>query len=182
MEFTRKSIRDMSFNKQISTINEVKSHTKYPWLSITSFGIMMLSFFFAFCAYTCAGERISEKSYSGFDIMMMRMNEVGNYDFEIPGIITWLAFMSAMAGLIFSFLRIKNILIAITGFSGVFFLMILYVYLKYQVKHSSDSMVSWIEVKFKFGYFLAIISGLFAGIWNLRKYLETKKPPVSEGF
>ena len=172
----------MSFNNQISNINEVNSHKKYPWISITSFGVMMLSFFFTFCVFTCAGERISEKSYSGFDIMMMRMSEVGNYDFEIPGIISWLAFMSAMAGLIFSFLRIKNILIAITGFSGVFFLMILYVYLKYQVKHSSESIISWIEVKFKFGYFLAIISGLFGSIWNFRKHLEIKKPPKTESF
>lgn len=121
MEFTGKSVRNMNHNNQNPNTNKISTESKYPWISITSFGIMMLSFFFAFCAYTCGGERISEKSYSGFDIMMMRMNEVGNYDFEMPGIITWLAFMSAMAGLIFSFLRIKNILIAITGFSGLFF-------------------------------------------------------------
>lgn len=76
----------------------------------------------------------------------------------------------------------KHILIAITGLTGVFFLMVLYVYIKYQIKQSSEAMASWIVVKFKFGYFLAILSGLYGSFWNLRKHLEIKKPPISGGI
>lgn len=181
MEFAGKSVRVMNLNNQNSITKEIRTEFKYPWISITSFGIMMLSFFFTFCVFTCAGERISEKTYSGIDIMTMRMSEEVNYDFGMANIITWLAFISAMAGLILSFLRKKPILIAMTGFTGVFFLMLLYAYIKYQVKQSSDAMASWMVVKFKFGYFLAIFSGLYGSLWNLRKHLEIKKPPISGG-
>lgn len=101
MEFTGKSVRDMNHNNQDPNTYQDSSETKYPWVSITSFGIMMLSFFFTFCVFTCAGERISEKTYSGIDIMTMRMGEKSNYDFGMANIITGLAFLSAMAGLIF---------------------------------------------------------------------------------
>ncbi|MCX7743188.1 MAG: hypothetical protein N2167_01350 [Flavobacteriales bacterium] len=160
--------------------NKASIENNYPWISITSFGVMILSFLFTFCAFTCSGERISEKTYSGIDIMTMRLNEEAYRDLGIADIITGIAFFSAITGFVFSMFRKKNILIALIGFIGVFFLMVLYVYIKYRVRQSSEIMVSWIEVKFKIGYFIAIISGLLGSLWNLRKHLETKKASINQ--
>jgi len=167
------------YQKQINSDNFTTP--KRSWFSVTTFGIMILSFFFTFCVFTCGGERMSEKVYSGVDLMTMRLAE-GNQDFGFADIITGLAFISAITGLILSFFSKNHILKVVAGFAGVFFLMLLYVYIKHQIKQSSEAMAAWIVVKFKFGYFLALIAGLTAGFWNLRKYLEAKKPPGHGGF
>lgn len=170
----------MTSQTQEQINSENYSTPKRSWVSITTFGIMILSFFFTFCVFTCGGERMSEKVYSGVDLMTMRLAE-GNLDFGFADIITGLAFLSAIIGLILSFFSKNTILKVVVGFAGVFFLMLLYVYIKHQIKQSSEAMAAWIAVKFKFGYFLALISGLTAAFWNLTKYQKRKKPPEIGG-
>ncbi len=175
MESAGKNYPDMTGKNQ-EQINSVNySISKRSWFSVTSFGIMIISFFFTFCVFTCGGVRIPEKAYTGIDLMTIRMEE-DNHDFGFANILTALAFLSAIIGLILSFFSKNFIPKVVAGFAGVFFLMLLYVYIIHQIKQSSEAMAAWIVVKFKFGYFLALISGLTARFWNLRNTWKQKSP------
>jgi len=150
-------------------------------ISITTFGLACLCFLLPFCVLTCGNDRIDEKTYSGIDMMLLRF---GN---ENPGfggyadIFTILAFVMIIGGLILSIFKGNYIWRSISGSAAVVCLMILYVYVRDQIKYSSHEMANFIEVKFRIGYFLALFFALVGAILNFRYDREEKAEKKKAG-
>ncbi|MBF0558858.1 MAG: zinc ribbon domain-containing protein [Nitrospirae bacterium] len=151
-------------------------------LSPMIFGIVLVCFLLPFVNVSCSGQHVA--TFSGLQLVTgTTVNEPGLFGTSQPRkvkgeMLAVLAFLSGIAGLVFSFSagRVRNLASSVIGFVGVILLFLMKSKIDKDVLRQTGGVV---HLDYGLGYYLALLLFIAAIAVSVYSIMQEKNIPVS---